>query len=36
VIIDISTMKRVYYDAEMGAVGVEAGATVEAVATSAS
>jgi hypothetical protein len=28
VIIDISPMKRVYYDAEMGAVAVEAGATV--------
>jgi FAD/FMN-containing dehydrogenase len=28
VIIDVSPMKRVYYDAEMGAVAVEAGATV--------
>src|SRR3989441_10053938 len=28
VIIDISPMKRVYYDAEIGAVAVEAGATV--------
>jgi hypothetical protein len=28
VIIDISPMKRVYYDADMGAVAVEAGATV--------
>ncbi len=28
VILDISPMKRVYYDAEMGAVAVEAGATV--------
>src|SRR6267378_5419141 len=28
VIIDISPMKRVYYDEEMGAVAVEAGATV--------
>jgi hypothetical protein len=28
VIIDISPMKRVYFDAEMGAVAVEAGATV--------
>jgi aclacinomycin oxidase len=28
VIIDVSPMKRVYYDAERGAVAVEAGATV--------
>ena len=28
VIIDVSPMKRVYYDAKMGAIGVEAGATV--------
>src|SRR5258707_11503958 len=28
VIIDVSPMKRVYYDAEMSAVAVEAGATV--------
>ena len=28
VIIDVSPMKRVYYDAEMGAIAVEAGATV--------
>jgi aclacinomycin oxidase len=28
VIIDVSTMKRIYYDAEMRAVAVEAGATV--------
>jgi hypothetical protein len=28
VIIDVSPMKRVYYDADMGAVAVEAGATV--------
>src|SRR5258706_3316681 len=28
VIIDVSPMKRVYYDAEMGAVAVEAGATL--------
>jgi len=28
VILDVSPMKRVYYDAEMGAVAVEAGATV--------
>jgi FAD binding domain-containing protein/berberine-like enzyme len=28
VIIDVSPMRRVYYDAEMGAVAVEAGATV--------
>jgi aclacinomycin oxidase len=28
VIIDVSAMKRVYYDADMGAVAVEAGATV--------
>src|SRR5512132_1151701 len=28
VIIDVSPMKRVYYDTEMGAVAVEAGATV--------
>ena len=28
VIIDVSSMKRVYYDAEKGAVAVEAGATV--------
>jgi hypothetical protein len=28
VIIDVSSVKRIYYDAEMGAVAVEAGATV--------
>lgn len=28
VIIDVSSMKRIYYDTEMGAVAVEAGATV--------